>query len=64
MAATKAFAKALPPKAILDIDGTTGTVRMLAKLDGYLTRQERQEGHDGGAQVRPRQPHRPRSHLR
>jgi extracellular elastinolytic metalloproteinase len=35
--ATKAFAKALPAKAILDIDGTTGTVRMLAKLDGYLT---------------------------
>src|SRR5688572_12909911 len=36
-AATRAFAKALPPKAVLDIDGTTGTVRMLAKLDGYLT---------------------------
>ena len=35
--ATRAFAKALPPKAILDIDGTTGTVRMLAKLDGYLS---------------------------
>jgi hypothetical protein len=35
--ATRAFAKALPAKAILDIDGTTGTVRMLAKLDGYLT---------------------------
>src|SRR6185295_18320433 len=31
------FAKALPSKAIFDIDGTTGTVRMLAKLDGYLT---------------------------
>ena len=36
-AATRAFAKALPPEAVLDIDGTTGTVRMLAKLDGYLT---------------------------
>ncbi len=36
-AATKAFAKALPAKAVFDIDGTTGTVRMLAKLDGYLT---------------------------
>ena len=35
--ATKAFAKSLPPKAIFDIDGTTGTVRMLARLDGYLT---------------------------
>ncbi len=35
--ATRAFAKSLPGKAILDFDGTTGTVRMLARLDGYLT---------------------------
>ena len=35
--ATKAFAKSLPAKAVFDIDGTTGTVRMLTRLDGYLT---------------------------
>ena len=35
--ATKAFAKSLPAKAIFDLDGTTGTVRMLTRLDGYLT---------------------------
>ena len=35
--ATRAFVKALPSEAIFDIDGTTGTVRMLAKLDGYLS---------------------------
>ena len=35
--ATRAFAKSLPDTAILDFDGTTGTVRMLAQLDGYLT---------------------------
>ena len=29
--ATKAFAKSLPAKAIFDIDGTTGTVRMLTR---------------------------------
>ncbi len=36
-AATRAFARALPGKAVLDIDGTTGTVRMLSRLDGSLT---------------------------
>ena len=35
--ATKTFAKSLPAKAVFDIDGTTGTVRMLTRLDGYLT---------------------------
>ena len=35
--ATRAFAKSLPATAILDFDGTTGTVRMLTQLDGYLT---------------------------
>ena len=35
--ATKAFAKSLPAKAVFDLDGTTGTVRMLTRLDGYLT---------------------------
>ena len=35
--ATQAFAKSLPAKAVFDLDGTTGTVRMLTRLDGYLT---------------------------
>jgi hypothetical protein len=33
----RAFQEALPGRAVFDIDGTTGTVRMLARLDGYLS---------------------------
>ena len=34
---TRALAASIPGQAIFDIDGTTGTVRMLERLDGYLT---------------------------
>ena len=37
-AATQALLASLPGRAVLDIDGTTGTVRTLARLDGFLTR--------------------------
>jgi extracellular elastinolytic metalloproteinase len=35
--ASKAFRALLPGHAVLDISGTTGTVRWLGNLDGYLT---------------------------
>ena len=35
--ATKALRRSLGDTALVDIDGTTGTPRMVAKLDGYLT---------------------------
>jgi extracellular elastinolytic metalloproteinase len=35
--ATVAFRKASPGETVLDIDGATGTVRMLTRLDGFLT---------------------------
>ena len=35
--ATKALAQSITGKAVFDIDGTTGTVRSLARLDGFLT---------------------------
>ncbi|MGI8522501.1 MAG: M36 family metallopeptidase, partial [Nocardioides sp.] len=36
-AATTQFRASLPGDAILDIDGSTGSVRMLTRLDGFLT---------------------------
>src|SRR5689334_15961459 len=35
--AAQAFLAAQPPGVVRDISGTTGTVRFLADLDGYLT---------------------------
>jgi len=35
--AVTSFKSSLPGQTVLDIDGTTGTVRMLARLDGSLT---------------------------
>jgi len=35
--AARTFRQSLPGQAIFDVDGTTGTVRMLARLDGFLT---------------------------
>jgi len=35
--ATVAFQKSLPGKAVFDLDGVTGTVRILSRLDGFLT---------------------------
>jgi extracellular elastinolytic metalloproteinase len=35
--AATSFRSGLPGQTILDIDGTTGTVRMLTRLDGFLT---------------------------
>jgi extracellular elastinolytic metalloproteinase len=35
--AVTAFKRALPGQTVLDLDGTTGTVRMLTRLDGFLT---------------------------
>ena len=35
--ATRALRRSLGDTALVDIDGTTGTPRMVAKLDGYLT---------------------------
>ena len=34
---TRALQASIPGQAIFDIDGTTGTVRILERLDGYLT---------------------------
>jgi extracellular elastinolytic metalloproteinase len=34
---TAAFQRSLPGKAVFDIDGVTGTVRILSRLDGFLT---------------------------
>jgi extracellular elastinolytic metalloproteinase len=31
------FKRSLPGQTVLDLDGTTGTVRMLTRLDGFLT---------------------------
>src|SRR5699024_6145350 len=35
--ATARFRASLPADAVLDIDGSTGSVRMLTRLDGFLT---------------------------
>jgi extracellular elastinolytic metalloproteinase len=35
--AVTSFKTTLPGQTVLDIDGTTGTVRMLTRLDGFLT---------------------------
>jgi extracellular elastinolytic metalloproteinase len=35
--AVTSFKRSLPGETVLDLDGTTGTVRMLTRLDGFLT---------------------------
>ncbi len=35
--AATSFRRSLPGQAVYDVDGTTGTVRMLVRLDGFLT---------------------------
>ena len=53
----RAFQQALPGRAVFDIDGTTGTVRMLARLDGFLTGKSNEPRQEGRAQVRQAEPH-------
>ena len=58
--ATARLRGSLGDQALLDIDGTTGTPRLVTRLDGFLTGHEPPERRRRGPRLRRRPPRRPR----
>ena len=54
------LAQSMPGQAVFDLDGTTGTVRMLTRLDGFLTGKSNKRPTHDRPQLRQGQPRGPR----
>ena len=59
---TRRFRGSLGDQTLLDLDGATGTPRLLTRLDGFLTGRSRAERRPGHPRVRRGPPRRPRPH--